>query len=285
MITWIELYYACYSRRELGEISDFQREKLPDIEAVADVQRAINYRFKKHREEKAPKKETTKARKASVNRRTAPHATYIAVAAYYEKFYLNGCKLAKNLQPPVHTFQDYVDHIRTQKTKHVNYIHKRSDEIIQELRQSRRIMRDDEFIVAIYNKSPKHAFSKEERDAWSEMYRFATTEVIDFRFVNRTNRRAVHTNTGTFREIAEEYREEFELYSCKERFFIPLFTKSYKKLKTTQLERLIRYGSDRECFSEADLAYISEKVGDTFDVDDFFYTLEVIRKMSQKKQP
>lgn len=282
MISWFEMYKVCYYHGKMGEISDLQRKNLSEIEKIASVQRAIDYRFYKS---KAIKNRNTAK---STVKRTYPHSIYIDVAQYYELYYNNGTKLDANLQPPVHTVQDYVDHARTRRTKHKNYIHSRNDTIIEELRASTpsyTTMSDDEFIMLIYSQSPKYAFSYKELDAWSEMYIFATTAKVDFRFVKRSDRRSEHINNGTFREIAEEYREEFELYSCKERFFIPLFSQTYTSMSKTALDRLLRYGSDPKCFTDADLEYIKGKVGKSFDVDDFFYTIDVIRKMSKKKQP
>jgi hypothetical protein len=143
---------------------------------------------------------------------------------------------------------------------------------------------DDRFIAFIYSQAPKCSFSTEELDLWSDVYTFATTEEIEARFVNRESKREADTHKGTFCKIAEEiYRDDFEIYSCKDRFFIPQFVKRHDGVSSTVLDRLLRYNSDPECFSRADIEYIKERVGDAFDEDDFFYTIDLIIKMSKKR--
>jgi hypothetical protein len=93
---------------------------------------------------------------------------------------------------------------------------------------------------------------------WSDVYTFATTEEIEARFVNRESKREADTHKGTFCKIAEEiYRDDFEIYSCKDRFFIPQFVKRHDGVSSTVLDRLLRYNSDPECFSRADIEYIN----------------------------
>ena len=143
---------------------------------------------------------------------------------------------------------------------------------------------DDRFIALIYSQAPKRSFTTEELNLWSDVYTFATSEEIEARFVNRESKREADTYKGTFCKIAEEiYRDDFEIYSCKDRFFIPQFVKRHDGVSSTVLDRLLRYNSDPECFSRADIEYIKERVGDAFDEDDFFYTIDLIIKMSNKK--
>ena len=90
---------------------------------------------------------------------------------------------------------------------------------------------------------------------------------------------------STFLEFALWYRDDFELYSSIDRFFVPLFVKYHSNYSATKVDELLRYDYDTDCFSKNDLEYLSKEVGERFDVDNFFYVLEVVRKMSKKKQP
>ena len=276
---WSDMMKKCLYFEEIGDLEDEKKSFLPIFEEIADTQRAISHRI------------NGKKAKNHYKKRTSPfsnvknHQLFIHVADYYESYYANGTKLKVPIKPELHKDTDYHDHCRTERTKNKNYRHSRYDGIISELRAEflkTGASTDDEFILFIYKNSPKYAFSEEERRIFSDIYKFATIEVIEFTANQRSNRRKTVNMKSTFLEFALWYRDDFELYSSIDRFFVPLFVKYHSNYSATKIDELLRYDYETDCFSKNDLEYLSKEVGESFDVDNFFYVLEVVRKMSKK---
>ena len=279
---WSDIMKKCLFCEEIGDLEGKKAEILPILQGVADTQRAILHRISN----KEAKNHYKKRKNPHSNVKN--HALFIHIAEYYEGYYSNGKKLENPIRPELHPDCEYHDHCRTERTKNKNYRHKRYDSFISELWSdfvSKGGNTDEEFMLFIYQKSPKYAFSEEELRIFSDIYRFATSDVIEFSAKQRSNRRKTTYMTCTFLEFAEWYRDDFELYSSSDRFFVPLFVKHYPDYSATQIDGLLRYDYEEECFSRNDYKYLINVVGESFDIDKFFYVLEVIRKMSKKKQP
>ena len=280
-ISWAKMYENCRYNNEAGELSELQTEYKEKFLSLADVQRAISARIKA----REPKRKYEKPKTHHKN--VLSHTLYIEIAQYYEEYYVNGKLRKKEERPEIHTPDDFVEHKRTKKTKHINYCHARYDEIIKNVKNTEKrcaTMSDNEFIAFLYLKSGQYAFSQRELDAWCDIYTFATTQTFDFTTTERANRRKRHSINGSFVDFAEWYRDDFEIYSSRDRFFIPLFIKHNSSYSATELDELLRYDSAPECFSKNDIAYLHSKLGDDFDSGYFFDVLNTICKMSQKKQ-
>lgn len=129
-----------------------------------------------------------------------------------------------------------------------------------------------------------HAFKSQERTVIREIFDFALKKKLVFQVTKRSSRRNTEKLKMTYSEFCEWYEQNKAEYSCKDRFFVPLFCKNNAFVKKENIsnsfvDNLLRYDIFPECFAENDL----KSIGVEEDTALFFDIMECIRKTSKKK--
>ncbi len=228
-----------------------------------------------------------KKRRSYKYSRVLGSSIYPEMAEYYERVY------DENFQPRDSTLKTDERKNREKNphqygallpyTKNENYRYERYAEIIsKDFNPQKLNVGYNEYLLNLYCQVPLSAFKTEEIHLFQRIYDFATKKRIKFKVVKRFKRRAVETFTMTYKKFCEWYAENKAEYSCKQRFFVPLFCeyerKRGKNYPAVKVDELIRYDAYPECFTPQDWQILGEKIkGKFFDI------MEDIRETSKKK--
>lgn len=281
-VFWSTMWDRYSNNESVGNLSIFQQHFALRMKLCIQTLQAIDKRISNRKSKRTYIQKTTPFSKIP------HHKLYLEVARYYENYYTLGIKNKKPRVPEKRS-PAYL-HIRTLETKNRNYRHSKYDEIIKKEWNTYRFNKglsvkpiDDEFIMKLYAKIPTSAFNEEEIKLWKMIYDFATKKKVSFQYVKRSDRRTIKTTYRTYVSFSAWYEANKQTYSCKKRFFVPLFIKYCKRQKIlvspTKVDELLRYDIDKDCFNDNDKTIILHQGNRK----DFFTVLEKILKTTQKK--
>lgn len=186
---------------------------------------------------------------------------YPQAAKYFELFY------DRNFQKQVRPFSVkqgmatagnyFVEGAKIPITKNRNYRYARYRRIVEaELSKKSGGTNYEEFIFVLYAKVRLNAFQPSELDALRKIYEFAVRVKMSFRAVKRSDRRTATFMTSSYNEFCDWYSRIEDEYSCKQRFFVPLFCRYWEErgviYSPQKIDELLRYDVYPQCFAEQD---------------------------------
>lgn len=281
-VSWTTMWNEYSNNQSVENLSIFQQQFTLRMKLCIQTLQAID----KRKSNRMPKR--TYVQKNIPLSKIPHHELYLDIARYYENYYTLG---VKNKIPKVpEKYSPTYYHIKTSETKNKNYRYAKYDKIIKKewntYRNNKELsskLIDDEFIMQLYSKIPISAFSEEEIDLWCKIYDFATQKILSFKCVKRSDRRTIKSIQQTYIKFADWYEVNKQIFSCKKRFFVPLFIEYCKSQKTivlpTKVDELLRYDVDENCFNDDDKSAIMQQGNRK----DFFTVLKKILKTTQKK--
>lgn len=283
---WFEVWECLMENKTLAKLNRNQRQVLPQLKERAAAVKGLNARRRRHK--KKYKTIPTKGAWLSFDYKYIEH---YEIAKYLEVYYdENFKKREKPLIAEPHDSEAGRSAYgsRAPLTKNKNYRHQKYRKKIKNARaEQKKIGKtyDYETVLQIfYLRLPAHAFKSQERTVIREIFDFALKKKLVFQVTKRSSRRNTEKLKMTYSEFCEWYEQNKAEYSCKDRFFVPLFCKNNAFVKKENIsnsfvDNLLRYDIFPECFAENDL----KSIGVEEDTALFFDIMECIRKTSKKK--
>lgn len=283
---WFEIWECLMENKTLAKLNRNQRQFLPQLKERAAAVKGLNARRRRHK-----KKYKTIPTKGAWLSFDYKYIENYETAKYLEVYYdENFKKREKPLIAEPHDSEAGRSAYgsRAPLTKNKNYRHQKYRKKIKKARAEQKKTGkayDYEKVLQIfYLCLPTHAFKSQEWDVIREIFNFALKKKLVFRVTKRSSRRNTEKLKMTYSEFCVWYAQNKAEYSCKDRFFVPLFCKNNafvkkKNISNSFVDNLLRYDIFPECFTENDLKVI----GVEEDTALFFDIMERIRKTSKKK--
>ena len=292
---WFEVW-ECLMKRKKPVLTEEQAKYLPQLEERAAAIKRLDARCDRHK-----KKYKTMPTKGVWLSFDYKYREYYETAKYFETYYDEIFKKRDKpliLEPHDSEAGRSAYGSRAPQTKNKNYRHQKYRKnikcVYKELKQEGKIdeQADENYKQANYNtllatlylRLPVYAFEPQERKVIQEIFQFAQNKKFVFQVTKRSSRRNTEKLKKTYSEFCVWYSQHKAEYSCKNRFFVPLFCKNdtfilQENISSLFVSNLLRYDIFPDCFTENDL----KAMGVRKNAKLFFKVMKQIRETSQKK--